>query len=343
MLGQTSTPVNLHELDQHRFAGVVEPYRRELRAHCYRMLGSLHEAEEMVQETFLRAWSRRETYAGHAAPRAWLYRIATNLCIDSLRRRPRRTLPVTRQAASSPEEPIPAAINEPVWLEPYPTIDLAASEETSPEAKYSRKESIRLAFIAALQLLPPFQRAVLILRDVLDWTAEEAAGALDQTVPAVKSALYRARITLAKHRRANHFLYLGAQDTSEIDSNLLERYLHAWETADVEALVALLFNDCTFSMPPTPGWYCGKASVGALVRKTIFSGEARRRWHLLPTGANGQVGFGLYKLNESTGMYEGYGIQVISVIEGQVGDIITFRTPELIESFGLPVVISAAR
>ena len=198
MVEQTQFPVDLRDIDRQAFGVLAESHRRELRAHCYRMLGSVQEAEEMVQETLLRAWNRRETYEGRSTFRAWLYKIATNLCIDTLRQRPRRGLPVTRENASTLEQPIPASINEPIWLEPYPD-DLSAPEESNPEARYSKNESIRLAFLATLHLLPPRQRAVLILRDVLDWQANEVAEALEQSVPSVKSALHRARVTLAKH------------------------------------------------------------------------------------------------------------------------------------------------
>jgi RNA polymerase sigma-70 factor (ECF subfamily) len=156
MIGENADPVNLREVDQHQFSGLTESYRRELRVHCYRMLGSIHEAEEMVQETLWRAWDRRHTYEGRSTLRAWLYRIATNLCIDALRQRPPRALPVSRGDASTLDGPIPASINEPIWLEPYPA-DLPASPETDPEGRYTLSESIRLAFLVSLHLLPPRQ------------------------------------------------------------------------------------------------------------------------------------------------------------------------------------------
>jgi RNA polymerase sigma-70 factor (ECF subfamily) len=335
MLIQTDSSTRLQELDPQQFGSLVEPYRRELRAHCYRMLGSVIEAEEIVQETFLRAWSRRETYAGRATVRAWLYKISTNLCIDTQRRKPRRGLPITREPASSLEQPIPDSIYEPIWLEPYPA-DIPAPEETNPEARYSRVESIKLAFLASLHLLPPFQRAVLILRDVLDWPAGEVADVLGQTIPSVKSALYRARITMARHQQTLQPETVITQIADETMSKLLESYMHAWEAADVEGLVAILCADCTFSMPPIPSWYRGRMEIGLLVSKTVFSGQARGRWRLLPTVANAQPGFGLYKLNESSGNYDGYGIQVITFAGNEISDITTFRNPALLEIFGLP-------
>jgi RNA polymerase sigma-70 factor (ECF subfamily) len=340
MLGQADVFSNLQKLNPQQFGSLVEPHRRELRAHCYRMLGSVQEAEELVQETFLRAWSRRETYAGRAALRPWLYKIATNLCIDTLRRKPRRALPITREPASTSDGPLPAAISEPIWLEPYPA-DIPAPEETNPEARYSWAESIRLAFLASLHLLSPFQRAVLILRDVMDWPASEVAEALGQTIPSVKSALYRARTTLARHQPTLRPETMTARISDEDLNSLLERYTQAWEAADVEAFLALLREDCTFSMPPTPSWYRGREEVGRLVGKTIFGEQARGRWRLSPTIANAQPGFGLYRLDESSGNYQGYGIQVISVAGDQIGDITTFRNPVLIEVFGLSPTLAA--
>lgn len=335
------TPASLRQADQHQFADLTETYRRELRAHCYRMLGSIHEADEMVQETFWRAWSRRETFEGRSTLRAWLYRIATNLCIDSLRQRPRRGLPVSRGGPSGPDQPLPAPVHEPVWLEPFPDADLPAPPEADPATRYSMSESIQLAFLATLHLLPPRQRAVLILRDVLGWEAREVAGALELTVSAVKSALHRARATLASHRPAlqPEALAVGAGD--EAQRRLLERYVRAWEAADVDGLVALLTDESTFSMPPTPSWYHGRQAIAALVSRTIFSGPAAGRWRLLPTRASGQPAFGLYRIHEDLGAYGGYGIQVLALSGGRVLDVITFRSPALLPFFHLPPTLPA--
>jgi RNA polymerase sigma-70 factor (ECF subfamily) len=339
MVEPFAAPLSLRDIDQHRFSNLTEPYRRELRAHCYRMLGSVQEAEETVQETFWRAWSRRDTYEGRSSLRAWLYKISTNLCIDLLRRRPRRALPVSRGEAATLEQPIPASVNEPVWLEPYPT-EHPAPLETQPEARYSASESIRLAFLTLLHLLPPRQRAVLVLRDVLGWQANEAAEALELTVPAVKSALHRARSTLAAHRPRLQRDQITAQVGDQEIQRLLERYMRAWETADVDGLVALLRDDGTFSMPPIPSWYQGRGDIGRLVSRTIFSGQAAGRWRLLPTRANDQYAFGLYKLNEGGGTFAGYGIQALALAGDQILDITTFRDPALLSFFGLPPVLS---
>ena len=328
-------PSDLKDIDQNEFGALVEAHRRELRAHCYRMLGSLQEADEMVQETFWRAWDRRETYAGRSTLRAWLYKIATNLCIDALRQRPRRALPITLEDASSLEQPIPASIYEPIWLEPYP-FDLPAPEDDNPEAKYSMSESIKLAFLASLHLLTPRQRAVLILCDVLDWQLAEAAGVLDQTVSSVKSALHRARSTLARRHPSLQWEVNTDPISGEELHGRLDRYVKAWETADMSGLVALLKDDCTFSMPPIPSWYTGRDTIAGLVSMTIFSGQASGRWRLVPTRANGQTGFGLYLLNPEKAIYEGYGIQVVTWDGDLIADITTFRNPALIPYFDLP-------
>lgn len=325
---------SLQDRGQDEFGALVEPHRRELRAHGYRLLGSLVEAEDLVQETFLRAWRRRETFAGRAPLRAWLYKIATNLGLDLLRQRRRRTLPMARQAAAADEDPIPADVNDPIWLEPSPD-DWLEPEAASPEARYSARESVMLAFMTVLHQLPPRQRAVLILRDVLDWPAGEVADALEMTVSAVKSALRRARVTLG---RRYHAAAEPALDDAQRD--LLARYLRAWEAADADGLATLLTDDVTFSMPPIPAWYLGRASVRALVARTVFGGPARGRWRLLPTRANGQPAFGLYRRDEAAGVYAAYGIQVVTLAGSQVADITTFRMPALAPFFQMPPVLS---
>ena len=332
MLLPSTFPV-LHGLNQDEFSALVEPHRRELRAHGYRLLGSVQEAEDLVQETFLRAWQRRETFQGRAPLRAWLYKIATNLALDLLKQRRRRTLPAARQAAHSLDEPIPADLNEPIWLEPFPDAWLPP-DDVHPEARLSQRESVSLAFLTALQRLPPRQRAVLILRDVLDWSADETAVLLEMTVAAVKSALHRARATLSR-RYPPHLPAPGAP-ADDVEQALVQRYVNAWETADVDGLLALLKDEVTFSMPPIPAWYQGRAVVGALVARTVFGGPARGRWRLQPTRANGQLAFGLYRRDDARPVYAAYGIQVATFTGGQIADILTFRHPALVPLFQLP-------
>lgn len=326
-----ASPIHLSAVDSLEFGALVEPYRYELQVHCYRMMGCVPDAEDMVQETFLRAWRRRETYAGRASVRAWLYKIATHTCLDALEKRPRRVVPVMRQPASTLDEPIPPAVVEPIWLEPYPDRLLAA-DNVNPEEHFLTRENITLAFTAALHLLPPRQRAVLILRDVLDWPAAEVAALLDITVPAVKSALHRARTTLAHRGQAVRVGTMAA--LNEPAQTLLDRYVQAWETADIPTLLALLKEDATFSMPPIPAWYRGRETIGRLVSTTVFSGEVSGRWRLLPTRANGQPAFGLYQLNQ--GAYSAYGIQVLTFAGAFITDITTFRNPALFPYFNLP-------
>jgi RNA polymerase sigma-70 factor (ECF subfamily) len=322
--------------EQTEFGARVETYRRELHAHCYRMMGSIQDADDMVQETFLRAWRGRETVEEVASPRAWLYRIATNVCLDALKRQPKRAVPATREAASTLAEPIPQKIVEPIWLEPYPDIMLQAANDQNPEEQVTRREHITMAFIVALHRLPPRQRATLLLRDVLDWSAGEVAALLQTTVSAVKSALHRAHATLANHADAEPSWMLDQAMQRQLDA-----YVRAWEAADIPALIRLLKDDATFSMPPIPSWYRGKETIGALTALTVFSGQAQGRWRLLPTGANGRSAFAVYHRSEIPGLYRAHGIQLVTLPDRLISDITTFIDPVLFAHFNLPLTISA--
>lgn len=320
------------KLGEQAFGAVVERYRNELQAHCYRMLGSIIEAEDMVQETFLRAWARRESYRQDISLRAWLYKIATNICLDTLKKQRRRVIPRTFGEVSSAVDPIPASMNEPIWLEPYPD-ELLAWDGDDPESAVLTHERISIAFLAALQLLPPRQRAALILSDVLEWRADEIADLLDTTVPAVKSALHRARARLAGlPANSGGDALQPAPDTVKAQ---LDAYLAAWQTGDVDRLIQLLHDDATFSMPPIPSWYQGREEIGALVARTIFAGDAKGRWHLRLTRANHQIAFGLYR-RDKAGVYQAYGVQVLTFRGDLLADIITFRVPTLVRCFNLP-------
>lgn len=325
--------------DQHEFTHLTEPHRRELQVHCYRILGSLHDAEDLVQETMLRAWRRLNTYEGRASLRSWLYKIATNACLDALDKRPRRALPAATHPASDASQPFMPPITEPVWLEPLPDDMLADAEET-PEARYTAHESITLAFLAALQTLPPRQRAVVILCDVLDWRASEAAECLGMTLPAVNSALHRARETLAKHYHRRDSVTPAHAD--EHTRALLDRYVRAWEAADVGALVALLKEDAVFAMPPIPSWFRGRESIRAVLEAMPFAGDARGRWKIVPTRANGEPALALYQRDEAGGgVYRGFGLQVLSIEGDSFAEVTTFINPGLFPRFGLPVELSA--
>lgn len=332
--------ITLHNLSADEFSAITDPYRRALLAHCYRMLGSFQDAEDLVQETLLRAWRYRESYAGRATVQAWLYKIATNLCLDALAQWKRRTLPVALQAAADLDDPIPADVNEPIWLEPFPDA-LLAPEAMLPEARFAVRERIDLAFLVLLQQLPPRQRAVLLLRDVLEWQASEVAQLLDHTVPAVKSLLFRARQTLAE--QMDNLAVLGEPAVAQSDAitqALLHRYTTAWEQADIDGLVALLKEDATFSMPPIPAWYQGRQTIAGLVAKTVFRGPAQGRWRLQPTRANGQPAFGLYRIGEQQPdgsiLYQPYGIQIVTWVGSLIADITTFRVSALFPRFNLP-------
>jgi RNA polymerase sigma-70 factor (ECF subfamily) len=326
--------------DHHEFSGLTEPYRRELQVHCYRLLGSFHEAEDLVQETLLRAWRRLDTYAGRASFRAWLYKIATNACLDALasRKRARRLLPPATHRAADPHAAIKPP--EPIWLEPYPDAWLVEAA-ANPEARYAAQESISLAFLTALQLLPPRQRAVLILSDVLDWRAREVAELLDLSVSAANSALHRARTTLARHYRARPRQMVPAAKDDERTQSLLRKYVQAWEAADVDGLVALLKADVVFTMPPSPSWYRGRAATSAFVAATVFkdeglfAGQAVGRWRLRPVRANGQPAFALYQRAEA-GRYRAFGLQVLSLDGDRLAQVASFLDPAFVSLFGLP-------
>jgi len=324
--------------DQREFSGLTEPYRHELQLHCYRILGSLQDAEDIVQETLLRAWRRLETYEGRASLRAWLYKIATNACFDALAKRPRRVLPTAQFPPADPHQPFAPPVTEPIWLEPYPD-DLIAKPESGPEARYSQRESVSLAFLAALQSLPPHQRAALILCDVLDWRASEAAQLLDITVSAVNSALHRARVTMNKHYHARGRDTLSATAIDEDLRPLLDRYVQVWEAADIDGLVSLLREDATLSMPPLPTWYAGREAISAAAQTMIFAGDARGRWLMQPVRANRQPACAVYQRDEA-GIYRAFGISVLTIEQGKVTDIITFINLELFQRFGLPLEFS---
>ncbi len=319
--------------DQVAFSALVEPHRRELLTHCYRLLGSFQDAEDQVQETLLRAWRRFDTYEGRASIRAWLYKIATNVCLDTLKRRSRRVLPPELRPASDPGgSPMPPVV-EPIWLEPFPD-DLLSPSSTNPEARYEAHESITLAFMTALQRLPARQRSVLLFCDVLDWPASDVASLLETSVPAVNSMLYRARTSLSKNYKAQAYRDYRAVRDSQNTKELLRRYVQAWESADIEALVAMLKEDATFPMPPLPLWYQGRSAIKAFVSTVILSGEASGRWILHPVKANGQPAFAWYRRDDPSGRYQAYAIQVLTLQDGLLSDVTTFGVPDLFPAFG---------
>lgn len=322
---------------------LLEPYRRELLLHCYRLLGALHDAEDAVQETMLRAWRHFDTFTdrGPGSLRTWLYMIATNTSLDTLKKRSRRTLPTATSLASDPTRPVAPRSAEALWLEPFPDSWLTEATE-NPEARYSRQESVSLAFLTALQLLPPRQRAILLLSDVLDWRAVEIAHLLEISVSAVNSALHRARVTLEKNYHSEQREMEQARRADEATNILLTRYLQAWETDDVDGLVALLKEDAMLSMPPIPSWYQGREAIRTMFLAVLFPSGVQKRWRLFPTRANGQPAFAIYRADEATGFYRAFALQVVTLDgsrrdQRQIAAITAFLSPKLVASFGFPL------
>ena len=264
------------------FRALVEPHLRALHVHCYRMLGSLHEAEDMVQETLLRSWRRYETFAQRSSFRAWLYGIATNACLDALRQRRTRVLPSHVAAPDDPTAVPKPPVTDVAWLDPYPDRLL----DVDPAEYLDRRETVRLAFVAAVQQLPPRQRAVLLLRDVLGWSAAEAAELLETSIPSVTSALQRARAGVASVPPLERVSAAAEQET-------VARYVAAWDACDVAGLAALLKEDVEMTMPPTPSWYRGREAVAAFFG-AHFARFPAGRLRLAPTRANGTVALAVY-------------------------------------------------
>jgi RNA polymerase sigma-70 factor, ECF subfamily len=323
--------------DEAAFAALTEPFRHELQVHCYRMLGSVEDAEDAVQETLLRAWARLDSYAGRAPVRAWLYGIATHACLDALRRRKSWVGPTDLAGAADPRRYELAALDQP-WLQPYPDrlLDAAADTDDGPDAVVTARETIELAFLAAIQRLPARQRAVLILRDTLDWSVKDTAAALALTPAAVNSALQRAHATLATHLPAHRDDWATASTSTAEERTVLRRLMLAWERADPAELLELLSADVKLIMPPGTTWFAGRSDVLSFFAEHVF-GEMGARWQLRATAANRQPAFAAYW--RGPGAEEpvrAFGIGVISVVGGAIAEIALFQQPELFSSFGLP-------
>jgi RNA polymerase sigma-70 factor (ECF subfamily) len=320
---------------------LIEPYRAELRAHCYRMLGSAHDAEDALQEALLRAWRGLPGFEGRSSLRSWLYTITTNVCLKAIERRPKLVLPIDYGPAADPHDGPGQPVVESVWVEPYPDERLGLdSALAGPEAAYDQRESIELAFIAALQHLSGRQRAVLILRDVLGFSAREVAAALDTTPGSVDSALNRAHATvdgrLPGRSQQAALRALGDQGLREI----VDKFVAAWERADVDAVVALLADDAALTMPPLPTWYQGREAIAAFLKGWPLAGTAR--WRIVPTSANGQPAFGEYIWDADQAAFVPHGISVLTLDGARISEIAAFLTPEPFARFGLPDRISSA-
>lgn len=317
-----------HETDD-EFLVQAEPHRRELMAHCYRMTGSLHDAEDLVQETYLRAWKAYGGFKGQSSLRTWLYRIATNTCLTSLEGRARRPLPTGLGGpASDPSD----ELNRPevTWLEPMPDV---FDDPTDPSTIVGSRESVRLAFIAALQHLSPRQRAVLVMREVLQWKAAEVADAIGTSTAAVNSLLQRARAQLDAVGPSEDD-ELAPPDSPET-KDLLNRYIAAFEDYDVEKLVEMFTNEAIWEMPPFDGWYQTPQSIAKLI-KTHCPAEKAGDMRLLPTTANGQPAAGLYMRNKETGVHEAFQFHVIDLGRDGISHVVAFGDASLFAKFGLP-------
>jgi len=317
----TTAAVELEDLEQ---------YRTELRGYCYRMLGSAFDADDAVQETLVKAWQSLDSFEGRSSLRSWLYRIATNTCLDSLRARGRRTLPMDLSspvpATTAPDHTLPDA----AWLEPVPDADVAPMT-ADPALLVAHSDSIRLAFVAALQTLPPKQRAVLILREVLCWQASEVAELLETTVAGVNSALQRARATLADADLSAPAL------AEQADKELLARYVRAFEAYDIPSLVSLLHEDASISMPPMSMWLRGVEDLSAWY---LGFGIGCKGSRLVPTVANGLPAFGQYRPDHENGGHKAWSLQVLEVVDGRIDHIHHFLDVEkLFPRFGLDLTL----
>jgi RNA polymerase sigma-70 factor (TIGR02960 family) len=317
--------------DGDAFRDLTEPYHRELQVHCYRMLGSFQDAEDALQDTLLAAWQGFPGFEGRASLRTWLYRIATNRCLNARRSASRRS--AKEWDVPNVEPPEPTRLGEVTWLEPFPDalVEGAIAGPLGPEARYEQTESISLAFVTALQVLPPRQLAVLILRDVLGFHASEVADMLDASVESVKSALKRARASLQDRRPGPDDREPPPASDSPAEDAIVAKFVQAWESADLDALVALLTDDVFMSMPPMPFEYEGR-DVVARFCAGIF--RAGRRFDLVPTRANGQPAFGAY-LRAPNGISHGIGLYVLTLAGDRICAMTRFEN-SVLPSFGLP-------
>ena len=333
------SPAGAAPLSRADFAAVAETHRRALKLHCYRMLGSLHEAEDAVQETMLRAWRGFDDFEARASIKNWLYRIATNVALNMVASRSKRYRMMPAQLGSpSTERPQGRSDADVLWVEPYPDAELESLPDPAagPDVRYELRELVRLAFITAIQQLPPRQRAALLLADVLGWSAIEVAAVLDASVASVNSSLQRARAKLARLDRDAR----QAPIADEHQRSLLERYVRAWESANLERFVALLKEDAVYSMPPWREWYQGRGSIGDFFGAVW---PAYRGFRLAPVGANLQPAFALYSLG-AEGRWNAHSLQLLSLDKDGIATLTMFMQPlaqGLFPAFQLPTVLEA--
>jgi len=325
--------------DEDAFERLVEAHRGDLYAHCYRMLGSLHDAEDALQDTLLRAWRALPGHEGRSSFRTWLHRIATNACLDAIGRRPKRVLPIDYGPPCAGGDEPDERLVDATWVEPFPDDQVGlGSGYASPEARYEQREAVELAFIAALQHLAPRQRAVLILREVLGFSAREVATSLQTTVASVNAALQRARKAIDERLPAQSQQATLRSLGDERARDLVERFSAAFERGDVDAILAMLAEDVTFAMPPYAGWCRGRDEVA---KSWLMPGGTPPRLRYAPTRANGQLALGTYLIDSDGGSYLPIALDVLTLDGTLISDVTAFRTPEIFARFGLPDRIDA--
>jgi RNA polymerase sigma-70 factor (ECF subfamily) len=309
--------------DQDAFGRLVEPYRGELHAHCYRMLGSVQDAEDAVQDATLRAWRGLARFEGRSSLRSWLYTIATNTCLTQIERRPKRVLPVDYGPPTDPHRGPGEPLVESIWVEPYPDVQLGLGDGfAGPDARYEMRESIELAFIVALQHLPATQRAVLILREVLGFSAKEVAETLDTTVASVNSALQRARASVENRvPEQSQQATLRALGDERL-RGIVASYVDAWERSDVDAILAMLTQDAAFAMPPRPTWFGPRDEIEAFLAGFPLSGAWR--WRPLRAQANGQPALAFYSWDEEAQAFLPFALNVLTFRGSRISDVVAF-------------------
>ena len=319
--------------DERAYGDLVGPHRPTLHAHCYRMLGSLEDADDALQESLLRAWRGLGRFEGRSSVRTWLYRIATNCCLQLLKRRPKRLLSPDYAPPRTADSPPGRTLPESAWLGPYPDEPFAAEDQTyAPAASYEHRETVELAFVAALQHLPPRQRAVLLLREVLDFSAREAADLLETSVPSVNSSLQRARRAVGERVPAQSQQATLRALGDERCRDLVTRYMDALDRADLGALLRLLTDEPVWTMPPVTTWYRGRADVTAYLKRGPFT----VRWRHLPARASGQLAVGCYIWDDERGDYAAEVLDVLTVQGDRIAEVTAFIDPRLFARFGLP-------
>ncbi|WP_213452397.1 RNA polymerase subunit sigma-70 [Rhizomonospora bruguierae] len=325
--------------DEVSFAELVERYRGELRVHCYRMLGSFDEAEDLVQETLLRAWKGLDGFHGRSSMRTWLYRTATNACLDALDGRQRRVLPHHLAPPADPARPEPGRV-EVAWLQPFPDRlwEPVAPRSDEPEAAAVARETMELAFLAAIQHLPPRQRAAVILHDALGWPAPQVAAVVEGSAASVNSALQRARATLREHLPPRRAEWAPAAPPTDEERAVLRRYMAAVERGDLAGVADLLAEDVRTTMPPYPVWFAGRAAVLAALATSWDPGspEYVGAFRMLPTGANGRPAAAAYVRRPGRDTYQPFAIGIVSVARGRIMEITAFHEPALFPAFALP-------